>query len=184
MDGPDKTDDRVLHQRVVGGDEAALGELHDRLYPLVLALALRVTRDRSVAEDIVQEVFVTFWQRPLSFDPDRGTLRSWLATIAHRRAVDHVRTEERHRTARAPLLPEPAAGPPEEGVLAADEAARVRRAVSRLPGEVRQAIELAYYGGRTYRQAAEELGLPEGTVKSRIRLGLRKIADELSEEEV
>ncbi|WP_214415459.1 sigma-70 family RNA polymerase sigma factor [Sphaerisporangium fuscum] len=180
------TDDRALHQRVVGGDENALGELHERLYPLVLGLALRITRDRAVAEDIVQEVFVTFWERPLAFDPDKGTLRSWLATIAHRRAVDHVRTEERRRvSALAPRLAEPDdPSPLEEWVLAADEAARVRRAVSDLPGEIREAIELAYYRGRTYRQAAEELGLPEGTVKSRIRLGLRRLAGELAEEEL
>ncbi|GGK72376.1 RNA polymerase sigma factor SigK [Sphaerisporangium melleum] len=185
MEGPGTADDRLLHQRVVGGDESALSEVHDRLYPLVLGLAMRVTRDRSVAEDIVQEVFVTFWERPLAFDPDRGSLRGWLATIAHRRAVDHVRTEERHRVAAiGPRLTEPEPSPLEDWVLAADEAARVRLAVSRLPGEMREAIELAYYRGRTYRQAAVELGLPEGTVKSRIRLGLRRLADELAEKEV
>ncbi|GII83455.1 RNA polymerase sigma factor SigK [Sphaerisporangium siamense] len=181
------TDDRSLHQRVVGGDESALGEVHTRHYPLVLSLALRVTRDRVVAEDIVQEVFVTFWERPLAFDPDRGTLRSWLATIAHRRAVDHVRSEQRHRVSvLGPRLtdPEPSPSPLEDWVLAADEAARVRRAVARLPGGLREPIELAYYRGRTYRQTAEDLGLPEGTVKSRIRMGLRRLADELAEEEV
>ncbi|MFC6086261.1 sigma-70 family RNA polymerase sigma factor [Sphaerisporangium aureirubrum] len=179
------TDDRSLHQRVVGGDESALGELHERLYPLVLGLALRVTRDRLVAEDIVQEVFVTFWERPLAFDPDRGSLRSWLATIAHRRAVDHVRAEERRRVSTiGPRLADPEPSPLEDWILAADEAARVRVAVSRLPGGLREAIELAYYRGRTYRQTAEELGLPEGTVKSRIRLGLRKLADALADEEV
>ncbi|WP_344936325.1 sigma-70 family RNA polymerase sigma factor [Sphaerisporangium flaviroseum] len=185
MEAPGTTDDRLLHQRVVGGDESALGEVHNRLYSLVLGLALRVTRDRVVAEDIVQEVFVTFWERPLAFDPDRGSLRSWLSTIAHRRAVDHVRAEERHRvSALGPRLAEPEPSPLEDWVLAADEAARVRVAVSRLPGGLREAIELAYYRGRTYRQAAEELGLPEGTLKSRIRLGLRRLADELADKEV
>jgi RNA polymerase sigma-70 factor (ECF subfamily) len=178
-------DDRLLHQRVVGGDEVALGEIYDRLASLVFGLAARVTRDRVVAEDITQEVFVTYWERPLAFDPDRGSLRSWLATIAHRRAVDHVRAEERRKvTALGPRLTDPAPAPLEDEVLAADEARRVRHAVTRLPGGLREAIELAYYGGRTYRQAADELGLPEGTVKSRIRLGLRRLAEALAEEEV
>ncbi|MEV4084430.1 sigma factor, partial [Nonomuraea fuscirosea] len=80
-------DDRLLHQRVVGGDESALGEVYDRLSSLIFGLSLRVTRDRVIAEDITQEVFLVFWERPLAYDPERGTLRAWLATIAHRRAV-------------------------------------------------------------------------------------------------
>ncbi|GAA5080154.1 sigma-70 family RNA polymerase sigma factor [Thermocatellispora tengchongensis] len=178
-------DDRLLHQRVVGGDESVLGEIYDRLGALIFGLAVRVTRDRTVAEDITQEVFITFWERPLAFDPDRGSLRSWLATIAHRRAVDHVRAEERRKAgALGPKLVDPRPPVPEEQVLDADEAARVREAVRRLPEGLRQVIELAYYGGRTYRQVARELGLPEGTAKSRIRLGLRTLADSLADEEV
>ncbi|WP_033407912.1 sigma-70 family RNA polymerase sigma factor [Nonomuraea coxensis] len=178
-------DDRLLHQRVVGGDESALGEVYDRLSPLIFGLSLRVTRDRVIAEDITQEVFLVFWERPLAYDPGRGTLRAWLATIAHRRAVDHVRAEERRRvSALGPRLFEREPARPEDGVLAADEAERVRQAVTRLPDGLRQAVELAYFGGRTYRQVGEELGVPEGTAKSRIRLALRRLADALAEEEV
>ncbi|WP_214107119.1 sigma-70 family RNA polymerase sigma factor [Acrocarpospora catenulata] len=174
-------DDRLLHQRVVGGDEDALGEIYDRYAALIFGLVARVTRDRAVAEDIAQEVFVTFWERPLAFDPDRGSLRAWLATIAHRRAVDHVRSEERRKaTVLGPRVYEPPAELAET-VLDADEALRVRAAVVALPDGLRQVIELAYYGGRTYRQVAEDLGIPEGTAKTRIRLGLRKLAESLGE---
>ncbi|TDD16249.1 sigma-70 family RNA polymerase sigma factor [Nonomuraea diastatica] len=178
-------DDRVLHQRVVGGDESALGEIYDRLSSLIFGLSLRVTRDRVIAEDITQEVFLVFWERPLAYDPERGSLRAWLATIAHRRAVDHVRAEERRRvSALGPRLFERDPARPEDTVLAADEAERVRQAVTSLPGSLREALELAYFGGRTYRQVGEELGMPEGTAKSRIRLALRRLADALAEEEV
>ncbi|MFB9202995.1 sigma-70 family RNA polymerase sigma factor [Nonomuraea spiralis] len=178
-------DDRLLHQRVVGGDESALGEVYDRLSALIFGLALRVTRDRVIAEDITQEVFLVFWERPLAYDPERGTLRAWLATIAHRRAVDHVRAEERRRvSALGPRLFEREPARLEDAVLAAEEAERVRQAVTSLPEGLRQAVELAYFGGRTYRQVSEELGVPEGTAKSRIRLALRRLADALAEEEV
>ncbi|GAA4070305.1 sigma-70 family RNA polymerase sigma factor [Nonomuraea soli] len=178
-------DDRLLHQRVVGGDDTALGEVYDRFAALIYGLAVRVTRDRVVAEDITQEVFLTFWERPLAYDPGKGTLRAWLATIAHRRAVDHVRTEERRRVSSlGPRLFEPEPERLEDGVLAADEAKRVRQAVTKLPDTLREAVQLAYFGGRTYRQVGEELGVPEGTAKSRIRMALRRLAEELAEEEV
>ncbi len=179
----DATDDRVLHQRVVGGDESALEEVYDRYSALLFGLAVRVTRDRAVAEDITQEVLVTFWERPLAYDPGRGTLRAWLATIAHRRSVDHVRSEERRKVSVVgPRLVGPEPAGVDEDVVAADEVARVRAAVARLPDGLRQVIELAYYGGRTYRQVADELELPEGTAKSRIRLGLRRLAEALAGE--
>ncbi|PZG38758.1 RNA polymerase subunit sigma [Spongiactinospora gelatinilytica] len=186
VEAPDAVvDDRRLHQRIVGGDETALGELYDRLGPLIVSVAVRVTRDRSVAEDIAQEVFITLWERPLAYDPARGSLRTWLATIAHRRSVDHVRAEERRKgTVIGPRLTEPRPPGLEDQILDADEAHRVRQAVQRLPAALREVIELAYFGGRTYRQVADELGLPEGTAKSRIRLGLRTLADALTEETV
>lgn len=176
-------DDRLLHRRLVGGDEAALGEIYDRLAPLIFGLSLRVARDRAVAEDITQEVFLALWERPLAYDPGRGTLRAWLATIAHRRAVDHVRAQERRRVSvLGPRLFEPEPERVEDGVLAADEAERVRRAVTALPAGLREAVELAYFQGRTYRQVGEELGMPEGTAKSRIRRALRRLAEALTPE--
>jgi RNA polymerase sigma-70 factor (ECF subfamily) len=117
------------------------------------------------------------WERPEAFDPERGRLRTFLGTLAHRRAVDWVRREEarRRRAAREAALvvrvPDV-----EEMVSALATAERVRAEVERLPVEQAEAIRLAYFGGKTYRQVAVELGIPEGTAKSRLRLGLRRMA--------
>jgi RNA polymerase sigma-70 factor (ECF subfamily) len=132
---------------------------------------------------VSQDVFVGFWERPGAFDPARGSLRTWLGTLTHRRAVDHVRREEarRRRTereaARAVAAPDV-----EEMATALLSAERVRAAVDVLPAEQRRAVQLAYFGGKTYRQVAQELGIPEGTAKSRLRLALRRIADALEAE--
>jgi RNA polymerase sigma-70 factor (ECF subfamily) len=141
-----------------------------------------VTRSREAAEDVTQEVFAFLWERPLSFDPAKGSLRTWLGMLAHRRAVEVVRREERRRVLMTAWVLD-AAGPDiEDEITAAEVTGRVRHAVAVLPGGLREAVELAYYRGRTYRQVATELGLAEGTAKSRIRLALRRIADTLAEE--
>ena len=125
----------------------------------------------------MRAIFVSIWERPGAFDPERGSLRTWLGTLAHRRAVDYVRREEarRRRTereaSRAVSAPDV-----EELATALVTAERVRAALDTLPGDQRRAIQLAYFGGKTYRQVAEVLGIPEGTAKSRLRLGLRRIA--------
>jgi RNA polymerase sigma factor (sigma-70 family) len=148
-------------------------------------MALRVTRSREAAEDVTQDVFIFLWERPLAFDPDRGALSGWLGTLAYRRAVEYVRREERKKRKSLSLvadrrtLTSPGV---DEDVIAVDESGRVRSAVAALPGSLREVIELAYYRGKTYRQVAVELGLPEGTAKSRIRVGLRRIADKLHAE--
>jgi RNA polymerase sigma-70 factor (ECF subfamily) len=174
--------DRSLHERLVRGDDTALGELYDRFAATVFAIAARVTRDRTAAEDLVQDVFVFAWERPYAFDPGRGSLRAWLSTLAHRRAVDWVRREVRRSgaPAAAPPVEQPSA---EETVVAADVAVRVRRALAALPEPQRRAVELAYFSDRSYRQVADDLGVPEGTVKSRMRLALRKIAAAMAGEE-
>ena len=139
--------------------------------------------DARAAEDVSQDVFVAFWERPDVFDPARGSLRTWLGTLTHRRAVDHVRREEarRRRAERAAsrAVPEPDV---EEMATALLTAERVRAALELLPPDQRRAIQLAYFGGKTYRQVAETLGIPEGTAKSRLRLALRRIADALEAE--
>jgi RNA polymerase sigma-70 factor (ECF subfamily) len=169
-----------VRKRLASGDEGALGEVYDQFASFVYGLALRVIGDPRAAEDVSQDVFVTVWERPEAFDPERGSLRTWLGTLAHRRAVDYVRREEarRRRTerdaARRVSVPDV-----EEVAVALVTAERVREALELLPEEQRQAIQLAYFGGKTYRQVAEVLGIPEGTAKSRLRLGLRRIADAL-----
>ncbi len=164
-------------QRLRAGDPGVLGELYDQYGAFVFGLARRVIGNPTAAEDVTQEVFLAVWERPEQFDPTRGRLRTFLGTIAHRRAVDFVRREEakRRRAERESLL---ARSVPDVDEMAAAlvVAERVREAVEALPADQRDAVQLAYFGGRTYRQVADELGIPEGTAKSRLRLALRKIA--------
>lgn len=168
----------LVAKRLLARDPAVLGELYDLYGSFVYGLARRVIGDATAAEDVTQEVFLTIWERPEQFDPCRGRLRTFLGTIAHRRAVDHLRREEakRRRAERDAML---ARSVPDVDEMAAAlvVAERVRAAVDALPPEQREAIQFAYFGGRTYRQVAEELGIPEGTAKSRLRLALHKIAD-------
>ena len=170
----------AVRDRLVGRDASALSDLYDQFGSYVFGLAARVIGDRHAAEDVTQEVFLSIWERPEAFDPARGRLRTFLGTLAHRRAVDVVRREEarRRRAAReaATVVPVPDVG---ELAMAIVTAEQVRAEVDRLPREQREAIELAYFGGRTYRQVAEDLGIPEGTAKSRMRLGLSRIAQAL-----
>src|SRR4029077_2412247 len=169
-----------VRDRLVARDQSALSDLYDQFGSYVFGLAARVIGDRHAAEDVTQEGFLSIWERPEAFDPARGRLRTFLGTLAHRRSVDLVRREEarRRRAARdaATVVPVPDVG---ELAMAIVTAEQVRAEVDRLPSEQREAIELAYFGGRTYRQVADELGIPEGTAKSRMRLGLARIAQAL-----
>jgi RNA polymerase sigma factor (sigma-70 family) len=174
--------DKEVCERLVAGDEAALGELYDELSPLVYGLAVRVTRDWAAAQDITQEVFVRVWRDPQAFDPARGSWRRWLATMTHRRAVDWVRRSAvRHRRT-ADAAPPIATPDPEETAVAGSVAKSVQAAVDDLPAPQREAIRLAYFDGQTYRQVAETLGIPEGTAKSRLWTGLRGLAARLEAE--
>jgi RNA polymerase sigma-70 factor (ECF subfamily) len=170
-----------VRSRLVARDDTALTELYDQFGSYVYGLAARVIGDRRAAEDVTQDVFLSLWERPEAFEPERGRLRTFVGTLAHRRAIDYVRREEarRRRTARdaASIVPIPDV---DELAMAIVTAEQVRAEVERLPADQREAIELAYFGGRTYRQVADELGIPEGTAKSRMRLGLRRIADALA----
>ena len=170
----------VVRDRLIARDPVALSEIYDQLGSYVFGLAARVIGDRHAAEDVTQEVFLSIWEHPETFDPGRGRLRTFIGTLAHRRAVDVIRREEarRRRAARdaATIVPIPDVG---ELAMAIVTAEQVRAEVDRLPAEQREAIELAYFGGRTYRQVADELGIPEGTAKSRMRLGLARIAHAL-----
>jgi RNA polymerase sigma factor (sigma-70 family) len=173
-----------IRARLGSGDDAVLGEIYDQYSSFVYGLALRVIGDARAAEDISQDVFLFIWERPEAFDPDRGSLRTWLGTLTHRRSVDYVRREEarRRRTQRDASLRATQIPDVEEMATALVTAERVRSALDVLPEEQRRAIQLAYFGGKTYRQVAEVLGIPEGTAKSRLRLGLRRIADALGGE--
>jgi RNA polymerase sigma-70 factor (ECF subfamily) len=175
--------EKTIRHRLAARDQRALTELYDQFGGNVFGLAARVIGDRRAAEDVTQDVFLALWERPGAFDPQRGRLRTFIGTLAHRRAIDFVRREEarRRRAARDANAVAPIPDV-DELALAIVTAEQVRAEVERLPDEQRAAIELAYFGGRTYRQVADELGIPEGTAKSRMRLGLRRIADVLATE--
>ncbi|MFD0553523.1 sigma-70 family RNA polymerase sigma factor [Streptomyces rectiviolaceus] len=178
--------DSDLHQRLVYGDETALAEAYDTYAALVHRVAGRVTRSPAAAEDVAQEVFAHLWSRPYAFDARRGSLRTWLCMLAHRRAVDWVRGEERHRkaahaddtTLHTIPTPDP---PPEDVVMARERSLLLHSALARLPLPQRQVVHLAYFAGCTYRQAAVELGIPEGTAKTRLRAALRRLAEALTD---
>jgi RNA polymerase sigma factor (sigma-70 family) len=171
-----------LLDRIGAGDDLAFAQLYDGYAATVYGLALRVTRDPSAAEDITQDVFLRVWERPSSYDSARGELRPWLATIARRRSVDWLRRAATRRRHTAALAQEPVehVANLEDAVVRGEVAAVVRDAVERLPETNRSAILLAYYGGLTYRGVAETLGIPEGTAKSRLRAGLHRLAQELT----
>jgi RNA polymerase sigma-70 factor (ECF subfamily) len=142
-----------------------------------------VLNDTGAAEEVVQEVFLRLWNEPERFDPDRGSLRSFLLAQTHGRSVDLLRSDlsRRRREDREAVLTAESGYDVDNEVWDLAVADHVKRAVSALPDEERSAIELAYFGGHTYRQAAAVLGAPEGTVKTRIRSGLRRMRGLLSD---
>ncbi|HVE95110.1 MAG TPA: sigma-70 family RNA polymerase sigma factor [Acidimicrobiales bacterium] len=159
----------------------ALAEVYRRHAGSVFALARRVTADAAIAEEVVQEVLLRLWENPDRFDSDRGTLRSFLLTQAHSRAVDSVRSEtsRRRRESTDSARTATAGYDLEREVWDLAMAEQVRSALHVLPSEERDAIELAYFGGHSYRTVAVMLEQPEGTVKSRIRSGLRRLRSEM-----
>ena len=176
--------ERVLVERLAGGDETALSELYDRYAGFVYGLAVRTLLDRPAAEDITQEVFVFLWEHPERIDPGRGTLRGFLATLTHRRAVDAVRQEEARRRRETRVARREGGDMPDvdAAMIRSETTGRVRTALEVLSEPQRQALELAYFDGYTYRQVANVLGIPEGTAKSRLRLALTRIAENLGSE--
>jgi RNA polymerase sigma-70 factor, ECF subfamily len=169
--------DALLAARLAAGDEFALAEAFDRYAPDVYRAALLVLRSDAAAQDIVQDVFVELWRHPGRYDPALGTFPGYLVMIARRRAVDVVRSEVRRvarqdQSYRAAAAESPS---PSEEVIASHVADAVRAAVRLLPDSQRRIVELAYFGGLTYREAAEVAGIPEGTAKSRVRLALAKL---------
>jgi RNA polymerase sigma-70 factor (ECF subfamily) len=179
--------DEALVALVARGDEAALGELYDRVGRIAYGLAVRVLRDDRLAEDAVQEGFLAVWRSAAGFRAERAKASTWILTLVHRRAVDLVRREERRRT--EPLGDDAAGGEVVEGTEEAAwlrfERERVQAALGQLPDVQREALELAYYGGFSQSELAERLGVPLGTIKSRMFAGLarlRELLDESAEE--
>ena len=162
--------------------QEALAEAYRRHAGAVYGLARRLLQVQNLAEEVVQEVFLRLWNQPDRYDPARGSLRSFLLAHAHGRAVDMLRSEgsRRQREEREARATAESGYDLDHEVWDIATAERVRSALSNLPNGERTAIELAYFGGHTYREAASRLGEPEGTVKSRIRTGLKRLRGELA----
>ncbi len=170
--------DTALVLAISGRAEPALAEIYRRHSGPVLGLARRIAGSDDLAAEITQEVFVRLWTTPSRFDPDRGALRSFLLADAHGRAVDVVRSEiARRRREERDHFEQMTVDldTPEEEVVAAAMSAELRATLEALPPDERRAIQLAYFGGHSYREVAEMLDVPEGTVKSRIRSGLTRL---------
>lgn len=175
--------DEALVALVARGDEPALAELYDRVGRVAFGLAYRVLRDERHAEDAVQEAFLSVWRTAAAFRADRAKASTWILTLVHRRAVDLVRREERRKT--EPLSDEPildaAAETTEEAAWLRFERERVQSALAQLPDVQRETIELAYYGGFSQSELAERLGVPLGTIKSRMFAGLARLRELLDD---
>ena len=173
-------------QLVRQGDARAFETIYDRHGGAAFSLAYRMVGNRPAAEDVVQEAFLSIWRSRLRYEPERGSVRSWVLGIVHHRTIDALRrnlVHERRRTS-AEGIEERQEAPERTDVEAArrEEARNVRAALEALPGEQEQVIELAYYGGFTHTEIAEMLDMPVGTVKGRMRLGLDKMRRALAPE--
>jgi RNA polymerase sigma-70 factor (ECF subfamily) len=169
--------DEALLAQMARGEEPALAGLYDRFGRVAYGLAVRVLRDRALAEDAVQDAFLGAWRTAAAFDPTRGAVSTWLMTLVHRRAVDLVRREDRRRTELLDDAPIAASETTDDAAALRAERRRVQTALAQLPSDQREALELAYYGGLTQSELAERLGVPLGTVKSRMFAGLGKLRD-------
>jgi RNA polymerase sigma factor (sigma-70 family) len=173
--------DEALVALVARADDGALAELYDRFGHVAYGLALRVVRDPALAEDAVQDGFLTVWRTAARFIPERAKARTWILTLVHRRAVDIVRREEPRRAEPLEAAVEPSADVNEDEAWLRLQRTRVQEALRRLPDQQREAIELAYYGGFTQSELADRLGEPLGTIKSRMFAGLARLRDLLAE---
>jgi RNA polymerase sigma-70 factor (ECF subfamily) len=175
--------DEALVALVARADEDALAELYDRIGRIAYGLALRVLRDERHAEDAVQEAFLQVWRSAATFRAERAKASTWILTLVHRRAVDLVRREERRQA--DPLTDDSALGQApedtEEAAWLRFERERVQGALKQLPDVQREALELAYYGGFSQSELAERLGVPLGTIKSRMFAGLARLRELLDD---
>jgi RNA polymerase sigma-70 factor (ECF subfamily) len=184
----DATDVELL-RRIAGGDASAVAELYDRRAGMLLALALRIVRDRAEAEDVIHDAFVTVGERAAQYVPERGAVAAWMVTLVRNLSIDRTRRRDRRGAITRDVLahdPETraAATPadPEALLAGATERERVRRALAQLPEVQRATLEIAFYEGLTYAEIAEREGVPLGTIKSRAARALAALRAALGTE--
>jgi RNA polymerase sigma-70 factor (ECF subfamily) len=172
--------DAAIVQRIASGDAEAVSELYDGTSRLVLGLILRVLGNREVAEEVLLDVYTQVWRQAPVYDPTRGSPLAWLTTIARTRAIDRLRSGRLDLRRQQPLdlLEAETSGgdTPEEAATTAERSRLVRTAMDSLASEQRQAIELAYFSGLSHSEIATQLSQPLGTIKTRVRLGMMKLA--------
>jgi RNA polymerase sigma-70 factor (ECF subfamily) len=178
----ERLDDVALMTAVAREDTVALGALYDRFGGVAYGLALRVARDPGLAEEAVQDAFLSVWRSARSFDGDRGSPRNWLLTLVYRRAVDLVDRASRRRELPTETLPEDESVSAADTVTLREERRRVHSALALLPLKQRESLELAYFGGYTQSEIALHLGLPLGTIKSRMFKGLSRLSELLGDD--
>jgi RNA polymerase sigma-70 factor (ECF subfamily) len=176
-------DDLVLVSLVARRDEAALSALYDRYSRLVFSLALRIVGERTLAEEITSDAFISVWRAAVTFAEERGRFVPWLMSITRHRAIDELRRLKVRPEGNAVDLNEAynaeQSDQVDELVGVRRQRALVRSALATLPAPQREALELAYFGGLTQQEIANKTGLPLGTIKTRMRLGMQKMRDEL-----
>jgi RNA polymerase sigma-70 factor (ECF subfamily) len=174
----ERRDDAQLADRLLARDEGALRVVIDRYGSLVHGMARRVIAEPHLAEEVAQDTFLALWRRPGAFDPQRGSLQSFLMGVARNKAIDRVRKEESLKRTKDSLQIEADRGPhPDQPAIGIEERHEVRDALAALSPVQREALVLAYFGGRTYREVAQELDIPEGTAKTRLRDGLTRLRE-------
>lgn len=179
-------EDRRLLVRVKNGDQAAFAELYDRYSPLVFSLVVRIVKETAEAEDVLQEIFFTIWNKATLFNEEKGSVYTWIVTIARRKAIDRLRSKE--LVNRGERMDEELVGAipdaaymtnPLNAAIGTEYEAMLRSAMELLSDQQRTVIELSYYEGYTQEQISKRLNLPLGTVKTRMRQGLMKLRENL-----
>jgi RNA polymerase sigma-70 factor, ECF subfamily len=177
--------DAALVERMTAGDESALAALYDRYAGVLYGLLLRILKDTHAAEEVLQDLFLQLWRTAARFDASRGSMTAWLMVMARNRAISRLRRRDRHVMADDPegFLLESAPDPSniEDDAARRELARQLRAAMASLPGEQREALELAYFEGMTQTEIAERTGAPLGTVKSRVRAALQSLKPHFDE---
>lgn len=179
--------DEMLIRAIAGGAVWAMEPLYQRYSRILYALVYRMVSDHQIAEDLIQEAFLSVWKRATSYSPQSGAVRSWLISIAHHRTIDYLRAVRRRAVLKEATWDEverdERTAQPDawEGALQSIQSAQVREALMKLPTEQRMVIELAYFQGWTHSEIAEGCQMPLGTVKARMRLGLKHLKHVLAQ---